>query len=71
MSEDITPEDSVAPVYLVPIPAEVQADIAAHREQPPAVKRALADDLKNSAVSKLVALGLTQEEAEALYRPSR
>lgn len=51
--EDITPDDSVAPVYLDPTPGEpVEAPVF---EDDAAVKAA--------AVAKLTALGLTPDEA--------
>jgi hypothetical protein len=68
-SNDITPAGSIVPIYRVLIPTEIQADIDAHRQPPPEVKQALADNLKQSAMNKLIALGLTQDETEALYQP--
>lgn len=65
---DITPEDSVVPVYLVPLtPAEIAereqwAAEQADREQAEADKATARD----SALSKLAALGLTADEIAAL-----
>lgn len=70
MSEpiDITPEDSVVPIYLVPLTPEEEAERtrwakeAEQREKDEAAKV----DAKASAISKLSALGLTEEEAKAV-----
>ncbi len=68
---DITPEDSVVPVYLVPLTdAEVaeREAMAAQAEADKAAEEAAAAAkvaARESAVAKLVALGLTEEEAQA------
>lgn len=70
MSEpiDITPEDSVVPVYLVPLTPEEEAERkqwakeAKQREKDEAAKV----EAKASAVEKLAALGLTELEVQAL-----
>ena len=69
---DITPEDSVVPVYLEVLTEEEQAirdaDILAskqQREQREAELEAKAL-ARQSALAKLAELGLTQEEIEAL-----
>lgn len=66
--EDITPEDSIVPVYLVPLTAEEEAE----REQwaTEQAERELAEQTKKearqSALAKLEALGLTSDEIAAL-----
>lgn len=71
-AEDITPEDSVVPVYLIPpteeeiaereaAQAEREAEEAARLEQEAATETARA-----SALKKLAKLGLTENEAKAV-----
>lgn len=66
--EDITPADSVVPVYLVPLTPEEEAE----REQwaAEAEERAAAEEAKiaakETAKAKLAALGLTDDEVAAL-----
>lgn len=66
--KDITPQDSVVPVYLVPLTEEELAE----REQwaIEAAEREAAEqsrvDAKQSALAKLALLGLTEEEAKAV-----
>jgi 8-oxo-dGTP pyrophosphatase MutT (NUDIX family) len=66
--QDITPEDSVVPVYLVPLTEEELAE----REQwaIEAAEREAAEeanlDARKSALAKLANLGLTEEEAKAV-----
>ena len=66
--EDITPADSVVPVYLVPLTEEELAEReqwaieAAERE---AAEEAKAE-AKVAAIAKLAALGLTEDELAAL-----
>jgi hypothetical protein len=69
---DITPEDSVVPVYLEVLTEEEQAirdaDILASKQQREEREaeieaKALA---RESALAKLAALGLTQEEIDSL-----
>ena len=61
---DITPDDSVVPVYLVPLTPEEEAERElwaqeqAEREQAEADKAAA----RESALAKLAKLGLTPEE---------
>ena len=68
VGKDITPEDSIVPVYLVPLTEEQEAE----REQwaIEAVERDVAEqaklDAKESALAKLAKLGLTEEEAKAI-----
>lgn len=68
---DITPEDSVVPVFLVPLTAAEEAEraqMAADEEaRKVAEEEAAAAKVaaRESAVAKLVALGLTEEEAQA------
>ena len=65
---DITPEDSVVPVYLVPLTPDEEAE----REQwaLDQVERVAAEEAqlaaRDSARAKLAALGLTEEEVVAL-----
>jgi len=69
---DITPEDSIVPIYLEMLDEEEQAirdaELLAMQEQQAQLEaeaeaKALA---RQSALTKLAALGLTQEEIEAL-----
>jgi hypothetical protein len=66
--EDITPPDSIVPVYLVPLTEKELAE----REQwaIEAAEREAADkakvSAKESALAKLAKLGLTEEEAKAV-----
>lgn len=66
--EDITPADSVVPVYLVPLTEEELAEReqwaieAAEREAAEAAKA----EAKVKAIAKLAKLGLTEEEVSAL-----
>ena len=66
--KDITPADSVVPVYLVPLTAEEEAERetwaaeAAEREAVEAAKV----EAKETAKAKLAALGLNEEEVAAL-----
>ena len=69
---DITPEDSVVPVYLVELTEEEIAEResqAAEMAQQEADRIAAAEAkeaAKASAIAKLAALGLTEEEAAAI-----
>ena len=66
--EDITPADSVVPVYLVPLTEEELAEReqwaieAAERDAAEAAKVAA----KEAAIKKLAKLGLTEAEVQAL-----
>lgn len=66
--EDITPEDSVVPVYLVPLTEEELSERkawaleATQREGETAAK----EKARQSALTKLAALGLTKQEIEVL-----
>ena len=66
--EDITPEDSVVPVYLVPLTEEELAEREQWAEE--ALQQEINEqaklDAKASALLKLSALGLTEEEARAI-----
>ena len=74
--EDITPEDSIVPIYLVPLTEEELAErevLAAEAEaERLAVEEASAAKAaaKESAKAKLAALGLTEEEVTALLNQS-
>lgn len=65
---DITPEDSVVPVYLVPLTPEEEAERKAWAAE--AEERAAAEEAKiaakETAKAKLAALGLTDDEVAAL-----
>jgi hypothetical protein len=69
---EITPEDSVVPIYLVPlnqdqideledISNKLESDRIFFEQQQQAIEEA-----KQSALIKLAALGLTEEEAKAI-----
>lgn len=66
--EDITPTDSVVPVYLVPLTKEELAERkqwAAEEEERQKVEEAKLA-AKETAKAKLAKLGLTEEEISAL-----
>lgn len=66
--KDITPADSVVPVYLVPLTAEEEAEReqwAAEAEEREAAEAAKIE-AKETAKAKLAALGLSEEEVAAL-----
>lgn len=69
---DITPEDSVVPVYLVELTEQEIAEreaLAAQSAQEEVDRIAAAEAkvaAKASAIAKLSALGLTEEEAAAI-----
>jgi hypothetical protein len=69
---DITPEDSVVPVYLEVLNEEEQAErdaeFARMQEEQEAREAEIAakEEAKLSGLAKLQALGLTEEEAKAL-----
>lgn len=66
--QDITPSDSIVPIYLVPPTKEEIAEqetlvlINEQRKQEQQAK----EDAKMSALEKLSSLGLTEEEAKAI-----
>ena len=64
---DITPEDSVVPIFLEePTDEEIAERQAEHEAQVEAeVER---EAVRESAKAKLLALGLTEEELEGLVR---
>jgi len=66
--EDITPEDSIVPVYLVPLTAEEEEERVVWAQEQ--ADRELAEqakaDHRKSALAKLAKLGLTEEEISAL-----
>lgn len=66
--EDITPEDSVVPVYLVPLTPEEEAEREQWALEQAAREQAEADKQKarESALAKLAKLGLTEEELATL-----
>jgi hypothetical protein len=64
-TNEITPEDSVVPVYLEPMSEEDRLAILAEQEAFIAQQQAIAD-ARQSALAKLESLGLTQEEINAL-----
>jgi hypothetical protein len=69
---DITPEDSVVPVYLEVLDDEEQAirdaDLASIQADQEAreAERIAKEEAKTNGMAKLIALGLTEEEAGAL-----
>jgi hypothetical protein len=69
---DITPEDSVVPVYLEVLNDEEQAVRDAELAQMQAdqeardAERIAKEEAKANGMAKLIALGLTEEEAGAL-----
>lgn len=66
--EDITPEDSVVPVYLVPLTAEEEAERAlwAEEQAQREAENKAKEQAKESARTKLAKLGLTEDEVLAL-----
>lgn len=62
---DITPEDSVVPVFLVPLSEE---ELEERKLQDLAIEeeKKNQEQLKKSALQKLQKLGLTEEEAKAI-----
>lgn len=69
---DITPEDSVVPVYLEVLTEEEQAQRDAEQAQMQVeqeareAERIAKEEAKANGMAKLIALGLTEEEAGAL-----
>ena len=66
--QDITPDDSVVPVYLIPFTPEEEAERAqwaTEQANQLAVEQAKVE-ARQSALAKLAALGLTAEEISAL-----
>lgn len=72
VGEDITPEDSVVPVYLVPQTAEEIAELEqfaieqAEREAEKLAEEKARVEARESALKKLAKLGLTQDEVLSL-----
>lgn len=68
LGEDITPEDSIVPIYLVPLTEEEQTSRDEWNDY--IISRDLEFEkkeiAKESALSKLEKLGITQEELSAL-----
>lgn len=69
---DITPEDSVVPIYLEQLNEEEQAEqdikiaqMKAEQEQRE-VEQIAKEEAKASGLAKLISLGLTETEAKAL-----
>ncbi len=65
---DVTPEDSFAPVYIVPLTEEDVASIedVSLKQQEQEKLLAAQRATKESAIAKLAKLGLTAEEAAAI-----
>lgn len=63
MNEDITPDGSVSPVFLDPTPAVFDPTIV---EEDPQIAIREADERRAAGIAKLVALGLTEDEARAI-----
>lgn len=70
LGEEITPEGSAAPVYLVPLtPEEIDDREQLALEQAERLEAAEARlAARESAIAKLAALGLTEEEVSALIQ---
>lgn len=66
--QDITPEDSIVPVYLIPLTPQEEEEIASQIQKNLDEESAVQDALmaKQSALAKLAKLGLTEEEARAV-----
>lgn len=66
--KDITPEDSVVPVYLVPPTKEEVAEQKQRvlEDQERKQQEKAKEEAKASALVKLAKLGLTEEEAKAI-----
>lgn len=66
--QDITPDDSVVPVYLIPFTPEEEAERAqwATEQANQAAAEQAKVEARQSALAKLAALGLTEEEIAAL-----
>ena len=70
--EEITPEDSIVPIYLVPLTEEElverERQVAEAENERLAMEEAASAKAiaKESAIAKLAALGLTEEEVSAL-----
>ena len=62
---DITPEDSFGPVYLIELTEVELAEQQAEHEAQEAAKVAR-ETVRESALAKLAALGLTEEELATL-----
>ena len=69
---DITPEDSTSPVYLVPLTEEQETELRELDIRETASRLLLEEQeakksaARQSALEKLAALGLTEEEAKAV-----
>ena len=66
--KDITPEESVSPIYLVPLTEE---EILQRKEMQLEQDKRMQEELdklknKESAIAKLLKLGITEEEAKAI-----
>lgn len=66
--QDITPEDSIVPIFLSPPTKEEQLELE-KIEKEENIKKALLEEkqlVRISAINKLSKLGLTEEEAKAI-----
>lgn len=69
---EITPEDSVSPVYLIPLTEDQLQEISMQeaerleKENKQKENEINLNNLKESAIAKLQKLGLTEEEAKAI-----
>ena len=70
--QDITPADSVVPVYLVPLTPEEEAEREQLATEQAAREQAEADKIaaRESAMAKLAKLGLTIDEINAAFNLS-
>jgi hypothetical protein len=72
IGEDITPEDSIVPVYLVPLTPEEEAQREAEHktwkqeEKQRELEAEQKEQSRLSALAKLESLGLTEDELKAL-----
>jgi len=66
--KDITPENSIVPVYLVPLTEAEEAERAqwAQEALDRKAEQEARETAKESALAKLARLGLTEEEAKAV-----
>jgi hypothetical protein len=66
--KEITPKDSIVPVYLVPLTPEEEAEREQRAKEDSERKAAeqAKVEAKESALAKLSALGLTEKEIQAI-----
>lgn len=66
--KDITPEDSVVPIYLVPLTEEEELMYAELAKKEDEYQQSLidAEKARQAAIDKLKKLGLTEQEIKAI-----